>query len=213
MNKKGFFITGTDTSVGKTFFSYLLMKRNIFYYWKPIQTGKLIEDDSLFLKKKLNLSNNRILKPIYRFNRPLSPHLAAKDEKVIIKMSNIKIPNIEGNIIVEGAGGILVPLNNSDLMIDLIKKLKFPVIIVSKSVLGTINHTLMTLEILRKKKINILGVVLNKIKNKKEGKDHVKSIEKFGRVKVLAEIPFFKKINNKEIDSFSKNKLFNVFKK
>ena len=76
-------------------------------------------------------------------------------------MSNIKIPNIEGNIIVEGAGGILVPLNNSDLMIDLIKKLKFPVIIVSKSVLGTINHTLMTLEILRKKKINILGVVLN----------------------------------------------------
>ena len=179
MNKKGFFITGTDTGVGKTLFSTLLIKRYNFDYWKPIQTGA---------------SNENIFhKPTYIFKRPISPHLASSYEKIPIELKRIKKPNNINPLIIEGAGGIFVPLNKKNLIIDLIKKFQFPVIVVSKSILGTINHTLMTLEILRKNKIKVFGVVLNNIKNNKEGNDHAKSIEYYGKSKVLAKIPL---INN-----------------
>ena len=134
-------------------------------------------------------------KPIYSFIKPLSPHLASNYEKKSINMKKIKKPNSKIPMIIEGAGGILVPLNKNNLIIDLIKKFKLPVIIVSNSVLGTINHTLMTIEILKKNKINIFGIVLNNIKNKIEGDNHAKSIEQYGNVKVLEKISFFKDLN------------------
>ena len=127
-------------------------------------------------------------------------------------MKKIKKPNSKIPMIIEGAGGILVPLNKNNLIIDLIKKFKLPVIIVSNSVLGTINHTLMTIEILKKNKINIFGIVLNNIKNKIEGDNHAKSIEQYGNVKVLEKISFFKDLNKKKIISLSKKTSFNVFK-
>ena len=127
-------------------------------------------------------------------------------------MKKIKKPNSKTPMIIEGAGGILVPLNKNNLIIDLIKKFKLPVIIVSNSVLGTINHTLMTIEILKKNKINIFGIVLNNIKNKIEGDNHAKSIEQYGNVKVLEKISFFKDLNKKKIISLSKKTSFNVFK-
>ena len=212
MNKKGFFITGTDTNVGKTFFSSILIQKFNYDYWKPIQTGKNLENDTLHIEKNTKTIKNRFHKPIYSFIKPLSPHLASNYEKKSINMKKIKKPNSKIPMIIEGAGGILVPLNKNNLIIDLIKKFKFPVIVVSKSILGTINHTLMTLEILKKNNIKVFGVVLNNIKNRKEGNDNAKSIEMFGKIKVLAKIPSIKNINKKKTDNLSKRTFMNIFK-
>ena len=212
MSKKGFFITGTDTGVGKTFFASILMKKYNFDYWKPIQTGKFTENDTLYIKKKLGIENNRFHKPIYTFKKPLSPHLASRYEKISISIKKIKKPNTIKPLIIEGAGGVLVPLNKKNLIIDLIKKFRLPVIIVSKSILGTINHTLMTLEILKKNKIKVFGVVLNNVKNKKEGNDNAKSIETFGKIKVLTQISSVNPITKKRIEILSKKEFINVFK-
>lgn len=212
MSKKGFFIAGTGTGVGKTFFASILMKKYDFHYWKPIQTGKFTENDTLYIKKKLGIENNRFHKPIYTFKKPLSPHLASRYEKISISIKKIKKPNTIKPLIIEGAGGVLVPLNKKNLIIDLIKKFRLPVIIVSKSILGTINHTLMTLEILKKNKIKVFGVVLNNVKNKKEGNDNAKSIETFGKIKVLTQISSVNPITKKRIETLSKKEFINVFK-
>ena len=212
MNKKGFFVTGTDTGVGKTLFCSILMKKYNYEYWKPIQTGKFIDNDTLFIKKNINKNKKRIHRPIYEFKKPISPHLASAYQRKVINLNNIKRPNCKNPLIIEGAGGILVPLNKQNLIIDLIKKLKMPVIIVSKSILGTINHTLMTLEILKKNKIKILGVILNKVNSMKEGNDHTRSIEYYGKTKVLAKISNINKISNKKIEILSRKKFVNLFK-
>lgn len=212
MNKKGFFITGTDTNVGKTFFSSILIQKFNYDYWKPIQTGKNLENDTLHIEKNTKTIKNRFHKPIYSFIKPLSPHLASNYEKKSINMKKIKKPRSHRPLIIEGVGGILVPLNKKDLLINLIKKFKFPVIVVSKSILGTINHTLMTLEILKKSKINIFGVILNKVKNKKEGDENAKSIEKFGNIKVLGQISSINRVTRKKIEALSKKKFISGFK-
>ena len=152
---KKFFITGTDTSVGKTLFCSILMDKFLYDYWKPIQTGNKNDNDTIYIKKICKIPSNRFYKPAFSFRKPLSPHQAAKYENVSINLNNIKKPITNNPLIIEGIGGILVPLNNKNLIIDLIKKLKFPVIIVSRSTLGTINHTLMTIKNLRQNKIKI----------------------------------------------------------
>ena len=212
MGKKGFFITGTDTGVGKTFFASILMKKFNFDYWKPIQTGKFTENDTLHIKENIEIEKNRFHKPIYSFKKPLSPHLASSYEKISINMKKIKKPCSDRPLIIEGVGGILVPLNKKNLLIDLIKKFKFPVIVVSKSVLGTINHTLMTLEILKKNKINIFGVILNNVKNKKEGYENKKSIEDYGNIKVLGQISSINHITMKKIKALTKKKFISAFR-
>tara|TARA_Y100000590_G_scaffold448521_1_gene585299 strand:+ start:338 stop:976 length:639 start_codon:yes stop_codon:yes gene_type:complete len=211
MIKKGFFITGSDTGVGKTIFSSILMKKYNYEYWKPVQTGKPTDHDTLYIKN-LKIKSSRFYAPSYILKKPLSPHLAAGYQKVLIDIKKINKPSSSIPLIIEGAGGILVPLNKKNLIIDLIKKFKLPVIVVSKSILGTINHTLMTLEILKMNNIEVFGVVLNNIKNKKEGNDNAKSIETFGKIKVLAKIPFIKNINKKKIKKLSKSKFMRSFK-
>ena len=205
---KKFFITGTDTSVGKTLFCSILMDKFLYDYWKPIQTGNKNDNDTIYIKKICKIPSNRFYKPAFSFRKSLSPHQAAKYENVSINLNNIKKPITNNPLIIEGIGGILVPLNNKNLIIDLIKKLKFPVIIVSRSTLGTINHTLMTIKILRQNKIKIYGVVLNGVMNKK----NAQSIEHFGKVKVLAQIPFFKKISLKKIKNFTNQNSLKIFK-
>jgi len=205
---KKFFITGTDTSVGKTLFCSILMDKFLYDYWKPIQTGNKNDNDTIYIKKICKIPSNRFYKPAFSFRKSLSPHQAAKYENVSINLNNIKKPITNNPLIIEGIGGILVTLNNKNLIIDLIKKLKFPVIIVSRSTLGTINHTLMTIKILRQNKIKIYGVVLNGVMNKK----NAQSIEHFGKVKVLAQIPFFKKISLKKIKNFTNQNPLKIFK-
>ncbi len=181
-----FFITGTGTDVGKTVVSGWITVHTNYHYFKPIQSGSPTDSELIRGFDVL------VHKESYSFQMPMSPHEAAKMEGVEIDMNSIHLPASK-NLIVEGAGGILVPLNKKNLMIDLIKKFNIPVIIVSKPGLGTINHTLMTIRILRDNDVDILGVIMNGEDVLRES--NAKSIKMFGDIEILAELPVFNKID------------------
>ncbi len=179
------FITGTDTDVGKTVISSWLCVHSGYDYIKPIQTGR--ERDQSTVKA---LSQAVIHPECYLLKTPVSPHHAASLENVRIETENIPLPDVP-NLIVEGAGGVLVPLNENTLMIDLIKYLGTPVILVARTTLGTINHTLLSLEALKSRGIPVLGVILN-------GLDHPASREAisfYGQVDILATVFPFKALS------------------
>jgi dethiobiotin synthetase len=180
------FITGTDTGVGKTVVSAILMAGLNGYYWKPIQSGLEEMSDTQWVQENTGLPGTHFFKETYRLTQPLSPHAAALQDGVRIELDAFKIPTPPepGHLIIEGAGGVMVPLNEKDLMTDIIKKLDAPVLLVCRSSLGTINHTLLSLEQLRREGIEIFGVVMNGPRNL----ENRKAIEHFGRIRVLAEI-------------------------
>ena len=188
------FITGTDTNVGKTLISSWIALHTRFSYFKPIQTGTRDGSDSFEVQK---LSDTKIYPEGYAYKEPLSPHLAAKLENDMIDIEKIILPEAS-NLIIEGAGGVLVPINDTYLMVDLIKKLGAPVILVARTTLGTINHTLLSLEALRSQNIPVLGVIMNGEKNPQNSN----SIELYGRTSVLVEFP--------KLDSVSMNTLKSV---
>lgn len=175
------FITGTDTDVGKTLICSWLCLHTGYDYFKPIQTGNKLGTDSQEVSK---LTSAQIHQEIYNYKEPVSPHLAASFENDEITIDNIKLPSNQG-IIIEGAGGILVPINKTVLMVDLIKKLNTPVILVARSSLGTINHTLLTIEALRSRGMPLLGVIVNGVINT-ENND---AIEYYGNTPILAVMP------------------------
>lgn len=185
------FVVGTSTDIGKTVISAWLALKLDAKYLKPIASG--IEDGSdCDVVRKLGIE---VLETIYKFKAPLSPHAAAALEGVRIDLDSLVLPEIE-DLIVEGAGGVLVPLNEKDLLIDLVQKFHIPTIVVASNSLGTINHTLLTIEALRARGIEILGVILN-------GDDpsnvHKNAIEQFGKVKVLCEFPRLEDVNAQEL--------------
>jgi dethiobiotin synthetase len=187
------FVTGTGTDVGKTVISTWLCLQMGYDYFKPIQTGD--EIDSEFVA---SIADCNIYPEVYRYKTPVSPHLAAKLENSVIDSTIIKLPEAD-NVIIEGAGGLLVPINDHFLMIDLIQQLQVPVILVAHSGLGTINHTLLSLEALRARHIPILGVILNGALNA----PNKAAIEYYGKIKVLAEMPFLNKINQENLQNVS----------
>ena len=181
--------------MGKTVVSGLLTVGLPGLYWKPVQSGLHKKTDTEFIEKITETDS--VLKETYRLNSPLSPHDAADLDGLEINLEYIEaslksqmrvlLENpepIPKTLIVEGAGGVFVPLNRKALMIDLIKKLKIPCLIVARSELGTLNHTLLTISVLRANKIPILGVILNGPPSPK----NKKSIELYGKVEVLFEI-------------------------
>lgn len=190
------FVTGTNTNIGKTVVSAILVAGLKAGYWKPIQSGinepPEAPTDSSWIKSKLNLSPARINAESYLFQMPASPHLAAAAEgrqvslqKILQDYREIDSKQNKQQLIIEGAGGVLVPINENDLLIDLIKALKIPVLVVAGAKLGTINHTLLTVEALKSRSIPILGIVIN-------GERHSPvrgTIESFSGLPVLAEIP------------------------
>ncbi|MAY90222.1 MAG: dethiobiotin synthase [Rickettsiales bacterium] len=204
----GFFVTGTDTNIGKTIVSAVLVNKLNANYWKPIQCGKDEENltDSQKIKNLLNLENHKIYPETYVLSNPLSPNIAAKKENVIIDLEKLKKQKIEQNkfTIVEGAGGLLVPINEKYLVIDMIKYFKLPVILVAKTELGTINHTLLSLEVLANRSQQIKGIIF-------VGKNHqdtIQTIKYFSKeilsceVKVLGVINLVNKINKNNIIEF-----------
>ncbi len=176
-----FFITGTDTNIGKTLVCSWLCLHTGYDYFKPVQSGTLESVDSLDVQR---LSGAKIHPETYRLKAPLSPHLAASLERQTIDLDTIMLPK-QSNLIVEGAGGIFVPLNDEVLLIDLIAKFDIPVIIVARTELGTINHTLLTVQTLRAASIDIAGVIMSGIPNS----DNQHAIETYGQVRVLATLP------------------------
>lgn len=185
------FVTGTDTDVGKTIISSWLCLHTGYAYFKPIQTGATLGTDSCAVSK---LTGTNVYKEDFIFKEPLSPHLAASIENRKIDIEKIHLPKVK-NLIIEGAGGVLVPINENIFMVDLIKKCATPVILVARSTLGTINHTLLSLEALRARNISILGIILNGPYNQ----DNLQAIELYGKVQVLASIPKIQHITKKHL--------------
>lgn len=154
------FVTGISTDVGKTIASAIIVEALEADYWKPIQAGDLDNSDSH--KVKIYISNDKIVihENSYALNTPASPHLAAERDGITIDLNQIKEPKTKNHLVIEGAGGIFVPLNERDYVIDLIKK-DYKVIVVSRHYLGSINHTLLTIEALKSRKIKIAGIIFS----------------------------------------------------
>ena len=158
----GFFVTGTDTGVGKTVLSALLVAALDAVYWKPVQTGAVEGTDRESVRAWAASPEEQLLPERYCFDPPVSPHLAAREAGVRIALDSFEFPEARANRtwIVEGAGGVMVPLNERDLMRDLMRRLGLPVVVAARTALGTINHTLLTLAALRDAHLSIRGVVL-----------------------------------------------------
>ncbi|MEM8605050.1 MAG: dethiobiotin synthase [Cyanobacteria bacterium P01_H01_bin.121] len=180
-----FFVTGTDTSVGKTVVSALLTLGLQGAYWKPIQSGLDPIGDTDYVRKVTGLPDDHFFPERFKLTQPLSPHAAAAIDGVSISLDDFELPaTAKPYLIVEGAGGILVPINNQYYILDLIQHLKLPVVLVARSTLGTINHTLLSLKCLRQARIPVVGVILNGPKNP----GNAAAIETYGKVSILAEI-------------------------
>ena len=153
-----YFVTGIGTEVGKTVASAILVQAFQLDYWKPVQCGDLDYSDSMKIKQWVQ-KEIQIHPEAYRLDLPMSPHAAADAESVEIKLDQFQLPNSQNGMIVEGAGGLMVPLNGKDLMIDLIGHLQIPAILVSRHYLGSINHTLLSVEMLKQANIPLHGLI------------------------------------------------------
>ena len=154
------FITGIGTDVGKTIASAIITEALQADYWKPIQAGDLENSDSHKVKNYVSNSKSIFHPNSYALNTPASPHHAANLDQIVIDIKNIIEPKTNNHLVIEGAGGILVPLNDNDTILDLIQS-DYKVIVVSRHYLGSINHTLMTIEVLKSRKISIAGIIFN----------------------------------------------------
>jgi dethiobiotin synthase len=184
-------VAGTDTNVGKTLVSAALVKHLNASYWKPVQTGADTDDDTATVQRLTGMDSGKFLPNAMRFKAPLSPNQAAELEGETIAMRDIKIPDVRGRLVMEGAGGLLVPLNHHRSMLDLMRYYSSPVVLVARTGLGTLNHTFLSLHLLREQRLPILGVVL-------VGEPHpmnTRDIREIGKVRILAEIPWMDPID------------------
>lgn len=180
----GLFVTGTGTGVGKTIVSACLARALDGAYWKPVQAGISDGTDAAAVARLAGLPRNRLHPTTYEFAKSLSPHQAAKLEGITIDMERFRLPRSKRPLIVEGAGGLLAPLNDDHTMIDLIIRLGLPVVLVAHSGLGTINHTLLSLEALNSRAIPIIGVIVNGPLNPV----NAEAIKRHGRVRIILEL-------------------------
>ncbi len=206
---KGFFISATDTNIGKTVVCAILGEKLGANYFKPIQCGlddkRLTDCDKV---KELS-SSIKIFKETYFLKEPVSPYVASKNEKKNIdlnKIFEIKKLEMDKKLLVEGAGGLYVPIKRNYFMSDLCKDFGLPLILVTKTDLGTINHTLMSLEIIKQKQIDLHGLIFIG----DQQKDTINYIKKAGgniikqKIKILGRLPFLKKITPQHIREFAK---------
>jgi len=162
---KRYVISGIGTEVGKTVVSAIVSEALKATYWKPVQAGELENTDSHKVQRLT--SNVRILPEAYKLKEPMSPHAAAEIDGVNIQLNDFNLPQVDGNFIIEGAGGLLVPINMQGLLYaDVFKNWNLPVIIVSRHYLGSINHSLLTAEVLKKRDIKIAGWIFIGEENK-----------------------------------------------
>lgn len=159
------FITGIGTDVGKTIAAAIITQALEADYWKPIQAGDLDNSDSHKIQKYISNNKTQIHSNSYKLNTPASPHLAAAIDGVSIDIKQINEPKTKNHLVIEGAGGLLVPLNDTDCIIDLILK-EYKVILVSRHYLGSINHTLLSFEALKNRNIPIAGILFSGEENK-----------------------------------------------
>ena len=179
-------VAGTDTNVGKTIVSSLLVNKLDAHYWKPVQCGDLdTGGDSATVKKLSGIKANRIIPEAYRLKMPASPNQAAAAEGITIDKENLRLPNHEGALVVELAGGLMVPLRDDWLQIDQVKAWNLPVVLVARSGLGTLNHTLLSIEALENRNIKVATLILNGEKHKENYNTLVTMVKSSISIKVL----------------------------
>lgn len=182
---RGIIVTGTDTGIGKTVFAAALTQALGATYWKPVQCGLADGRDSARVKALAGLAADRVLPEAYRFEMAASPHRAAEAEGVEIRLSKLGLPNVEGPLVVEGAGGLMVPANRQTLLIDVFASWRLPVVLVARTALGTINHSLLSIEALNGRNIPILGIAFVG----EEIADTERTIAEMGNVRHLGRLP------------------------
>lgn len=180
-----FVIVGTDTGVGKTCFSAALVGALGAHYWKPVQSGLEDETDSQTVLRLSGVAPDRLLPEAWRLKLPASPHIAARAEGVAIDPARLVPPQVEGPLVIETAGGAMVPLTDDALTIDVLARWRLPVILVARTALGTINHSLLTIEALRRRDIPIHGVAFVG----DEEKAPQETIARLGAVRPLGRLP------------------------
>ncbi len=178
-------VAGTDTDIGKTVFSAALANSLDGYYWKPVQAGLAGETDSDVVSRLTDLADSRILPEVYRLNAPASPHFAAESDGIEIDPRRLSPFGLPTPLVVETAGGLMVPLTRRLLQIDLLAQWRLPVILCASTRLGTINHSLLSIEALKRRAIPILGIAFIGDANK----DSEKTITAFGGVRRLGRLP------------------------
>jgi dethiobiotin synthetase len=194
----GFFVTGTDTDVGKTVVSAWLVAQLDACYWKPVQAGAEPETDAQTVRRIAEVPAERILPEAYLLADAIAPHEAARRAGLTIDMARLKAPACERPLVVEGAGGLMVPLTDDALVIDLAHDLELPIILVARSTLGTINHTLLSIEAIRRRGIPLAGVVING----PETPHNRVAIERYSKAEIIAEIPW--------LDTITRSTLINI---
>lgn len=189
---KGIVVAGIGTEVGKSVASAVLCEALHARYWKPVASGAADGPaESVFVSGLLSRGPERVFPETYLFQRSLSPHVAAALEGEEVQLDRLIAPVCAEPLVIELAGGIMVPLNNRETNLDFVKRLGLPVVVVSRHYLGSINHTLLTLEVLRSHGVEVRGVVFNG----SELPDTERTITSLGRVAVVGKIPLLEEVN------------------
>ncbi|MFT5616914.1 MAG: dethiobiotin synthetase [Arenicella sp.] len=198
MSKK-YIVAGIGTDVGKTVISAILVEKLQADYWKPIQAGDLENSDTKKIQSLTSIPNHFFHPETYQLQTPMSPHAAAEIDSIRVDLDNFKLPETSNNLIVELAGGLMVPLNETDLVIDLVEKLNLPVILISRYYLGSINHTLLSVEALQSRNIPIKGIIFNgeAVQSTKE------IILSRTELELLGEIPTITRIDNEAVQQLT----------
>lgn len=209
-----FIITGTDTDIGKTVFSAALMlglegAGRSPNYWKPLQSGIVDGVDTKRVQNLTHLDETRFLAERYIFSEPLSPHRAAELDDVVVDIDELKsievVPACEGDLIIEGAGGLMVPVTRKNLQINLYKKWDIPLILCARTGLGTINHTLLSVEALQARGMTLHGIAFIG----EENADNMRTIGEFSGAKILGRLPMLDHLDDTSLRlNFENN--FNV---
>lgn len=179
-------VTGTDTGIGKTVFAAGLARLLGASYWKPVQAGLDGETDSAAAARLGELADKRVLPEAYRLRTPASPHRAAEIDGISIDLDILRPPETPSPLVIEGAGGLLVPVTRTATMADLFARWRLPVVLCASTRLGTINHTLLSLEALRHRSIPLLGVALIG----DDRPDTAEVIGAMGQVRILGRLPW-----------------------
>ncbi len=193
---KPIFITGTGTGVGKTLVAAIIAESLHADYWKPVQAGFANGTDSLWVKEMVSNKKIVIHPEVYKLKLAASPHIAAREEqsKIVLKDIVNRLPKTKNRLIIEGAGGLMVPLNKKEFVVQLIKKLKARVIIVSKNELGSINHSLLTAAVLKKEKINVAGWIFTD-----DFMNYESEIEKWSGYPIIGSVRHLEEISKESI--------------
>lgn len=189
-SSKGVFVAGIGTDVGKTVISAILTEHFKFDYWKPLQCGNLEKADSDTVRELISNEISQVHDEVYNLEQPVAPTTAAKLDNITIDPEAFVFPKSERPIVVEGVGGLLVPLTERLLVIDLIRQFEIPIVLVVRHYLGSINHTLLSIEALKSREINLIGLVISGGENK----ESEEIICKVSNERIVAHVPLLEEM-------------------